>query len=111
MTLERRALEVNQDALRREDFYFDHATGMVHLTETQDVMPIAEVAKRNHDYTPDKHGRWKGDAVSVAQIPVIFIHKLMQEGILDTGFRLIDEKRFRGWLEEHSAFKTTPGRY
>jgi hypothetical protein len=110
MTLETRILEIDPSGQRREDFHYDHATGTTIITETEDLQYLISALKANHDYTPDKHGRWKGDAVKVGSIPVTMLYELMQAGIVDKQFRA-DEKKLQAWFNEHSKLKATPGRF
>ena len=111
MSREVRALDLDREALVREDWHYDHADDTVRLTQAQEVAPIVEFARAHHDATPDKHGRWRGELVPVATIPNTMLLELMRLGVLGRGFRVLDERRFYSWLQEHSYFKTTPGRF
>lgn len=87
---------------------YDEAGDTVILETVQDVEPIVE---RNKQSLNDNAGRRFGDGKIVASIPMIMLMQLVQRGILSPQFAVLDEKRFRAWLNdpENRHFRTFGG--
>lgn len=78
------------------------------LNTEQDVTAILE---RNNALYNEDHGRW-GDGKIVASLPVTAVLQLLERGIMDRGFRVVDKKRFHAFLNdpENRYLRTRPGR-
>ena len=114
MAIERRTLEVDPIANTREDFHYDHNTGRVIITQTQETLPIEEACKRAFNDAGDLRTAWRSKRAewpTVAKLPIEMIPHLQRIGIIDKQYRVLDEPRLVAWLSEHSNFKTMPGRF
>lgn len=81
------------------------------IQTVQDVSGIVE-ANRKEFNSYDERAKWSGEVYGnkVASIPLTVIDDLNKQGIM-RGFHVLDEKRFRHWLNErdNQAFRTRPG--
>ena len=78
------------------------------LETVQDVGPLIEANKRDLNNVDNRRF---GDGKLVARIPIVIMLQLVQQGILDPKFTVLDEKRFSAWLNssENCWFRTWPG--
>lgn len=85
-------------------YHYDHADDTFAYETIEDVQPLLDANRREHNDTTD-HG-WKGDIHRVASLPLSIWFKLKKEGILD------DQRAFKRWLNdpENAAFRVRPGR-
>lgn len=101
----------DRDALTgvTEWFHYDDETGGFQIETTQDLEPFVEVVTA---VSNDAATHWRGDLHHVASIPQVMIMQLAQQKILSAGGRILDEKRFRRWLNDRDnrAFRTKPGK-
>ena|SRR5215475_12629243 len=76
-------------------------------TVQHDIEPIIEGNKQAFN---DAEKSW-GDGKIVASIPIIVMQQLVQKGVLSQRWAILDEKRFRDWLNdpENRFFRTRPG--
>lgn len=91
-----------------EYYHFDPVDGSITLETRQDVTDIIEGNTRIRN---DNTGRYR-DLNLVARMPLSVVMQLVKDGYLDTGFRVIDENRYRRWLNsnENMAWRTRDGR-
>jgi len=87
-----------------EYYYDDTATGGFVIEQVQDVTEIIELnkAKRNDDT-----GRFR-DLHQISSMPLTILMQLAKEGIVTMGFKILDEKRWRAWLNDpdNEAWRT-----
>jgi len=95
-------------ALGTATYFHELDETTVALETVQDVGPIIEQNKRDLNNV-DNH-RF-GDIKRVASIPIVILLQLVQQGILNPKFGIIDEKRMNAWLNdpENRYFRTFPG--
>jgi hypothetical protein len=88
--------------------YFDLDEADIVLATVQDVEPIVEANKAALNNVDNRRF---GDGKIVAQIPIVIMLQLVQQGILSPKFAVLDEKRFSDWLNssENCWFRTFPG--
>ncbi len=95
---------------RKSVAHADGEGGIVVETK-QDVSGIIEANKVAYNAI-DKHHKWSGEPFhnKVASIPLTAIDHLNQKGIM-RGFDVIDEKKFRAWLNDPDQrfFRTRAG--
>lgn len=91
-----------------EYYHFDPDTGGFVIETQQDIEGIIEL---NKAVVNDNTG-WKGDLHHVAHIPLSILMQLAQQGIITVGGQILDDKRFRAWLNDRSndAFRVKRGR-
>ena len=89
-------------------FDYDAGEDKITLNTVQDVEPAIEI---NKALMNDNQGRRFGDGKLVASIPIVVMQQLVQQGILSSRWAVIDEPRFRAWLNssENRFFRTFPG--
>lgn len=95
---------------RKTVAHADGEGGVVYETR-QDVSGIIEQNKREFSLY-DERSKWSDDLYGnkVASIPLTVIDDLNKQGIM-RGFHVLDEKRFRAWLNnpDNRFFRTRPG--
>lgn len=95
---------------RKTVAHADGEGGLI-IQTVQDVSGIVEANKKEFN-TYDERTKWSDHAFGnkVASIPLTVIDDLNKQGIM-RGFAVIDQKRFRHWLNEpdNRAFRTRPG--
>lgn len=94
-----------------EYFHWDPETEGFTMQTQQDLTALVEM---NTELWNDneKHTRYKdGIGGRVAQIPAVIMMELSKAGILSPAGAILDEKRFRAWLNDsdNRAFRTRPG--
>ena len=97
-------------ALGTKTYYsFDDAEGTYVLETVQDIEPILEYNKQALNNVDNRRF---GDGKLVAQIPIVVMLQLVQQGILSPKFGVLDEKRFSDWLNssDNMWMRTWPGR-
>jgi hypothetical protein len=90
------------------EYFHDMGNGEYAIETTQDLSGLVDVAKALQN---DRDGRW-GDLTHVAWIPPVVQIQLMQAGILGRGLEVLDDKRYRDWLNDRDNryFRTRLGR-
>lgn len=94
----------------RENFYFDDATGKVHIQRVQDVEHnLARNRAEFNAHSKASYGDSKGGAHLVARIPLVVIEKWKEQGF--DWFNSTDKER-RAMLNkpEHRQLLVRPGR-
>lgn len=101
---------MNTPEFRKSVAHADGDGGLV-IETRQDVGGIIEANKSEYN-SHDERARWSNHMFGnkVASIPLTVIDDLNKKGIM-RGFHILDEKRFRQWLNERDnrAFRTRPG--
>lgn len=84
-------------------YHFDHADRTFTYEDIEDVEPIIERNKMEHNDRTDAN--WKGDWHQVARLPLSIWFKLKKAGILD------DKPAMKRWLNDpdNSGFRVRPG--
>jgi hypothetical protein len=106
--MEQRPFDIDPLTGAVETFYFDHSGDTFTIERREDVEPLLETAKFLQN-TNDSG--WKGDLHHVASIPLTILPELEKLGIMDCAGRVLDEKKFRQWINarENRAFRTKLG--
>jgi hypothetical protein len=96
-------------ALGTETYFHDLDENTVALETVQDVGPIIEANKRDLNNVDNRRF---GDGKLVARLSMVMLMQLVQQGILDCGFAILDEKRFSQWLNDNDNrdWRTWPGK-
>jgi hypothetical protein len=85
--------------------------GGIIIETKQDISDILEQNKKEYN-SFDERARWSDHLFGnkVASIPMTVIDELNQQGIM-RGFAILDEKRFKAWLNERDnrVFRTRTG--
>lgn len=101
---------MNTPEFRKSVAHADGDGGLI-IQTVQDVSGIIEANKKEFN-SYDERAKWSGDLYGnkVASIPLTVIDDLNKLEIM-RGFHVLDEKRFRAWLNErdNQAFRTRPG--
>ena len=101
---------MNTPEFRKSVAHADGDGGLI-IQTVQDVSGIIEANKKEFN-SYDERAKWSGDLYGnkVASIPLTVIDDLNKFGIM-RGFHVLDEKRFRAWLNDrdNQAFRTRPG--
>lgn len=105
---DRRLFDYDAFAGVTEYFHYDPETKGFSIETVQDVEPLIEVAKA---VSNDAATHWRGDLHHVASLPPVIVMKLMKEGILAGPGKILDEARFKRFLNDRDnrAFRTKPG--
>jgi transglutaminase-like putative cysteine protease len=93
-----------------EYFYFDPDTDGFTIETRQDVEPLLESNKRLWNAS-EKHTRYS-EWTLIASIPPVIILQLAKQGILGAGGAILDDKRYRAWLNDPAnlLFRTRAGK-
>lgn len=93
----------------KQYYHFDPDTRGFVLETQQDVEGIIEL---NKAVANDQAEGWKGELHHVAHFPLIILMRLAQQGILGFGGEVIDQKRYKAWLNapENHHFRVKRGR-
>jgi hypothetical protein len=95
---------------RQTAVHADGEGGIVIQTR-QDITDIVEQNKKEYN-SYDEKARWSDNLFGnkIASIPMTVIDDLNKQGIM-RGFAVLDEKRFRAWLNERDnrVFRTRTG--
>jgi hypothetical protein len=95
---------------RQTAVHSDGEGGIVIQTR-QDITDIVEQNKKEYN-SYDEKARWSDNLFGnkIASIPMTVIDDLNKQGIM-RGFAVLDEKRFRAWLNERDnrVFRTRTG--
>ena len=104
----RRLLDHDAQSGLTEWYHYDPDTEGFVIETTQDIEGIIEL---NKAVVNDNNG-WKGDLHHVAHIPLSILMQLAQQGILTVAGQILDEKKYRAWLNDpsNSAFRVKRGR-
>ncbi len=85
--------------------------GGIIIQTKQDITDIIEQNKKEYN-SYDENARWSDELFGnkIASIPFTVIDELNKQGIM-RGFAVLDEKRFRAWLNERDnrVFRTRTG--
>jgi hypothetical protein len=92
-----------------EYFHYDDETGGFAIEYRQDVEQLIEQNKRLWNDT-EKHTKY-GELTRVASIPNVMLMELAKQQIVTPGGRVLDQERFRKWLNDrdHLLFRTRAG--
>lgn len=103
-----RIFDHDPDAKITEIYHFDPETGGFVIETRQDVTDLIELNKTRFN---DADGKW-GEMTLVASYPLTILMELVKQNILDPGFRVINDKAYRNWLNapENRVWRTRPGR-
>jgi hypothetical protein len=100
----------NPNNFRQTAVHADGEGGIVIQTR-QDITDIVEQNKKEYN-SYDEKARWSDNLFGnkIASIPMTVIDDLNKQGIM-RGFAVLDEKRFRAWLNERDnrVFRTRTG--
>jgi hypothetical protein len=90
-----------------EWYHYDPDTEGFTIETQQDVGAILELSKAMYNGAPL---RW-GEFTHVKHIPAVFMMELTKQGIMDGAYRIVDEARFKRWLNERDTnyLRTRPG--
>src|SRR5689334_12339272 len=90
-----------------EYYYHDQETGGFAIETVQDMEPHLELAKAMFNAAPLRYGEF----THVKHIPLVLMQQLIKDGILGPGGAILDEPRFKKFLNERDTnfFKTRPG--
>lgn len=95
---------------RQTTVHADGEGGII-IETRQDITDILEQNKKEYN-SFDEKARWSGELMGnkIASIPFTVIDELNKQGIM-CGFAVLDEKRFRTWLNERDnrVFRTRTG--
>ena len=96
--------------IRKTAVHADGEGGIVIQTR-QDVSDIVEQNKKEYN-SFDERAKWSDELFGnkIASIPFTVIDELNKQGVM-RGFDVIDEKRFKAWLNERDnrVFRTWTG--
>ena len=96
--------------IRQTAVHSDGDGGIIIQTK-QDITDIIEQNKKEYN-SYDEKARWSDELFGnkIASIPFTVIDELNKQGIM-RGFAVLDEKRFRAWLNERDnrVFRTRTG--
>lgn len=90
-----------------EYFLFDPETDGFSIQTQQDVEPHLELNQFAYNNAPLRFG----ELTHVAHIPSVIVMELAKQGIMSPGGAILDEPRFRKFLNDRDtrAFRTRPG--
>ena len=95
---------------RKSAVHSDGEGGII-IETRQDITDILEQNKKEYN-SYDERAKWSDNLFGnkVASIPMTVIDDLNKEGIM-RGFAVLDEKRFKAWLNERDnrVFRTRTG--
>lgn len=94
-----------------EYFHYDPDTEGFTIQTQQDLEPLIEQNKALWNDT-EKHTRYRdGIGARVASFPAVITMQLAQQGILSMGGAILDEPRYRRWLNDRDnlVFRTRAG--
>lgn len=91
-----------------EWYHYDPDTEGFTIQTQQDVEYLIDVNKALSNDAPTRFG----ELTRVASIPATIVMRLAQEGILTMAGAILDEPRFRAWLNDrdNQAFRTRTGK-
>ena len=95
-----------------EWFSYEPDTDGFTVQYEQDVEPLLEQNKRQYNNVSD-YRRFAGERWhKVASLPNVIVMELAKQGILSYAGAILDEKRFRRWLNDsdNMLFRTRPGK-
>lgn len=107
-----RVLDTDPVAGIVEFFHYDADTDGFTIETQQDVEPFIELNKAQYNNAPD-YRRYGGEHwFKVASIPSVVIMELSKQGILSPAGAILDDARFRRWLNDRDnlLFRTRPGK-
>jgi hypothetical protein len=100
----------NLNNFRQTAVHADGDGGII-IETRQDISGILEQNKKEYN-SFDEKARWSDDMFGnkIASIPLTVIDDLNAKGIM-RGFAVLDEKRFKAWLNERDnrVFRTRTG--
>lgn len=112
-------IQLDADFQRRlRETFHDEGDGKFGIHREQDVEPVLDYAAAQREL--QEGHRW-GDGKMVATIPDTIVERMMRDprihpkdelaGIMSRGYKIIDEKRWKAWLNdsENSLFRTFKG--
>lgn len=102
---------MNNPVKFRDSAAHSDGDGGIIIETRQDITDILEQNKKEYN-SFDERARWSDHLFGnkVASIPMTVIDELNKQGIM-RGFAVLDEKRFRAWLNERDnrVFRTRTG--
>lgn len=93
-----------------EYYYFDPDTEGFTIETRQEVESLTEQNKRLWNAT-EKHTRY-GEWTRIASVPNVIIMELATQGILSPAGAILDDARYRAWLNDpdNRLFRTRTGK-
>lgn len=103
-----RLLDHDKDSGISEYYHFDQSDGSFTIETVQDVTDLIELNKMRSNAATGRYG----DLTLVASYPLTILMQLVKENILDTNFRVQDQKAYKRWLNapENSVWRTKRGK-
>lgn len=86
------------------EYFHEEPDGGFTIESQQDLTGLLEQTK----YLRNENTGRMGDLVHVASIPNVILMGLVKQGILTYAGRILDDKRYRAWLNDadNQAFRT-----
>lgn len=105
-----RFFDHNPDTGITEWFIGDDETGGFTIQSQQDVEPLLERNRALWNNT-EKHSKY-GEWTRIASIPAVVIMELNKKGILRMDGSILDDKKYRDWLNDRDnlLFRTRAGK-
>jgi len=90
------------------EYFYGHGDGSFTIETVQDV---TELVERNKYLSNTVGGKW-GELSMVASYPLTILMDLVKQNILDKGFKVINEKGYKRWLNDsdNAVWRTRPGK-
>ena len=102
---------MNKPVKFRDSAVHSDGDGGIIIETRQDITDILEQNKKEYN-SYDERARWSDHLFGnkIASIPMTVIDELNKQGIM-RGFAILDEKRFKAWLNERDnrVFRTRTG--
>lgn len=100
---ERRLLDDGKETGIVQWYHYDHDTKGFVIEDVQDVTALIEQNTRLWNAT-ERHSKY-GDLTRIASIPNVVVMELAKQGILSPGGNILDEPRYRRWLNDAENLK------
>src|SRR5262245_30697941 len=93
----------------RTYFHYDRGTDEIILNTVQNCDAVLDYNKKALNNAQGM--RW-GDGKLIAQIPLIFIYKMIKDGVLSPQWHVLNDSAWRRFLNDpdYRDFRTFPGR-
>lgn len=90
------------------EYFHQFPDGSFGIEQVQDVTDILDTNTRLQNADTLRYGEMH----RVASVPLTVLLQQVKDGLLDTSFQPVDERRYRRWLNdpENSKFRTKRGR-
>jgi len=102
-------LDHDEQSKTTEYYHFDPTDHSFMIETRQDISGLIEM---NKAVVNNARGDWKGEFHHVARIPNVILMDLAQQGIVTPAGKVLDEKRYKAWLNDpaNSAFRVKGGK-